>query len=36
MPHDSVDAALARLEAVDAAKRLWAEDATLWSPARHT
>jgi RpiB/LacA/LacB family sugar-phosphate isomerase len=31
MPHDSVDAALARLESVDVARRLWAEDATLWS-----
>ncbi|HYE93295.1 MAG TPA: RpiB/LacA/LacB family sugar-phosphate isomerase [Terriglobales bacterium] len=31
MPNATVEAALARLDAMDAAKRLWAEDASLWS-----
>jgi RpiB/LacA/LacB family sugar-phosphate isomerase len=37
MAHQSVEAALRRLESIDFPKRLWAEDARLWSdtPAVH-
>jgi ribose 5-phosphate isomerase B len=32
----STEAALAHLESIDAAKRLWADDASLWSPSSTT
>jgi transaldolase / glucose-6-phosphate isomerase len=31
MPYPTVEAALARLDSMDAPKRLWAEDVSLWS-----